>query len=545
MVTHGVRAERVSHATGARGGRRLARYAWAGCAIGVALLARWSADWLLGSSQLPYGTMLVASMFMAWFVGRGPALVVVGVGGVAANFLLLPPRGSFTLDAPTESGGLVLFLILGTVISLFGSYGRAQRARAEGTTRAVQRAEGALREARDELERRVERRTAELARSNESLRASEERFRLLVEGVRGYAMVMLTGTAEVAAWNGGAERLFGRGAEVGSSITAMIPDLDGDALREAAGGGTCECTALHADGTPFEVELIITQLDSADLFVGIVHDISERRRLEALSEQKQHRADELRKKSEVLEEDNRRMLETNRLQTEFLANMSHELRTPLNAIIGFADVLHTGMAGPLGADQREFLGDILTSSRHLLQLINEILDLAKVESGTLELAPETIELAPVIAEVRDILRGTAATRRIDLELALPAALGCVTVDPGKLRQILYNYVSNAIKFTPEGGRVTIRAALADATFRIEVEDSGIGIAAEDLRYLFVAFRQLDGGVTKRYGGTGLGLALTKRLAEAHGGSVGVRSVRGTGSTFWVELPRVTLASRRP
>ncbi|MEO7732458.1 MAG: HAMP domain-containing sensor histidine kinase [Kofleriaceae bacterium] len=194
--------------------------------------------------------------------------------------------------------------------------------------------------------------------------------------------------------------------------------------------------------------------------------------------------------------------------------------------------------------QREFLGDILTSSRHLLQLINEILDLAKVESGTVQIALETIALAPVITEVRDILRGTAASRAVEIELALPGDLGSVTVDPGKLRQILYNYVSNALKFTPEGGRVTIRARANAATFRIEIEDTGIGIAGEDLRYLFIAFRQLDVGATKRYAGTGLGLALTKRLAEAHGGTVGVESVRGVGSTFWVELPRVTAPTAR-
>jgi signal transduction histidine kinase len=217
--------------------------------------------------------------------------------------------------------------------------------------------------------------------------------------------------------------------------------------------------------------------------------------------------------------------------------MSHELRTPLNAIVGFADLLHSGMVGKLDAQQREFIGDILTSSRHLLQLINDVLDLAKVESGTLEVVPEPTDLARMVGEVRDILRGLAIDRRLDLELQLAEDLGSVIVDPAKLRQILYNYVSNALKFTPQGGRVVIRAALAGDAFRIEVEDTGIGIASEDQRYLFLPFRQLDASATKRYAGTGLGLALTKRLAEAHGGKVGVHSVRGTGSTFWVELPR--------
>jgi len=518
-----------------RGPTGWVRYAWALVAILGALLARWFADPRLGT-QLPYGSMLVAAMFVAWFVGLRPALVVVVLGGVAANFFLSPPRWSFAVVDDQQRWGLVPFVILGSVISVFGSYGRAQRTRAEAIAADVLRAERALREAHGELERRVQQRTAELAASHASLAASEERFRLLVEGVRGYAMVMLSADGEIAAWNGGADRLFGRTVATGTPIATLIPDLDADALREAAAGGACECSALRADGTPFPIELVITQLEPSELLVGIVHDISERRRLEALDEQKQRRADALRRKSEQLEEDNRRMAETNRLQGEFLANMSHELRTPLNAIIGFADLMHGGMTGPLGDQQREFLGDILTSSRHLLQLINEILDLAKVESGTVTLAPETIALAPVITEVRDILRGTAAIRQVALELALPE-LGTVTVDPQKLRQILYNYISNALKFTPEGGRVTIRAVLRDAMFRVEIEDTGIGIAEDDLRFLFVAFRQLDGGATKHYPGTGLGLALTKRLAEAHGGTVGVDSVRGAGSTFWVELPR--------
>jgi signal transduction histidine kinase len=207
--------------------------------------------------------------------------------------------------------------------------------------------------------------------------------------------------------------------------------------------------------------------------------------------------------------------------------------------------MYRGVTGSLNAEQRDFLGDILSSSRHLLGLINDVLDLAKVESGTLVVVPQAVELPRVINEVRDILRGLAVGRSVELDLHLAADLGSVVVDPAKLKQILYNYISNAVKFTPEGGRVTIRAELVGEAFRVEVEDTGIGIAKEDLRHLFVAFRQLDAGLTKRYPGTGLGLVLSKRLAEAHGGTVGVHSERGVGSTFWVEMPRraVTVPSR--
>jgi signal transduction histidine kinase len=258
-----------------------------------------------------------------------------------------------------------------------------------------------------------------------------------------------------------------------------------------------------------------------------------------------HTFEEIRRNERDLTAKNVELERATRLKSEFLANMSHELRTPLNAIIGFSDLMYRGVTGSLNAEQREFLGDILSSSRHLLGLINDVLDLAKVESGTLVVVPQPVELTRVIGEVRDILRALATGRSVELDLHLAADLGSVVVDPAKLKQILYNYVSNALKFTPDGGRVTIRAELVGDAFRVEVADTGIGIAKEDLRHLFVAFRQLDAGLTKRYPGTGLGLALSKRLAEAHGGTVGVHSERGVGSTFWVEMPRraVTAPSR--
>jgi PAS domain S-box-containing protein len=528
------------HSTGWRG------YAWALFAAMMALLLRWFADPRLGTEQLPYGSVLVAATLIAWFVGFRPALVVVFVGGIAANFFLLPPRGSFDPGIEHQSWGLFVFLLLGSVISGFGGFARTQRERAEASAASMREAQAALRDAHAELERRVEERTAELARTNDSLRASEQRFRLLVEGIRSYAIVMLNDAGAVVAWNGGAERLFDRGADVvGGPISALIPGLDGAALLEAARGGSAPCEVIRGDGTALPVELEVNRLDPSGMFIAIVRDISERKRLEALNEQRQRRAEELRRKAEELAVDNRRMQEASRLQSEFLANMSHELRTPLNAIIGFADLLHGGMVGRLDAQQREFVGDILTSSRHLLQLINDVLDLARVEAGTLEVIPEPIDLARMVGEVRDILRGLAIDRRLDLELQLADDLGSVIVDPAKLRQILYNYVSNALKFTPEGGRIVIRAALAGDTFRIEVEDTGIGIASEDQRYLFLPFRQLDAGATKRYQGTGLGLVLTKRLAEAHGGRVGMHSARDVGSTFWVELPRVTPTRSEP
>jgi len=167
-----------------------------------------------------------------------------------------------------------------------------------------------------------------------------------------------------------------------------------------------------------------------------------------------------------------------------------------------------------------------------------VLDLAKVESGKMEFHPEPVDLAKIIAEVRDILGGLAAAKRIRVETNVRASVIAAVLDPSKLKQVLYNYLSNALKFTPEGGQVTIEVVPEEGDrVRIEVEDTGIGIRREDTRRLFVEFQQLDAGMSKKYPGTGLGLALTRRIVEAQGGSVGVSSEPGRGSTFWAVLPR--------
>jgi len=230
--------------------------------------------------------------------------------------------------------------------------------------------------------------------------------------------------------------------------------------------------------------------------------------------------------------------QTSRMKSEFLANMSHELRTPLNAIIGFSEVLHDGKAGQTSETQKEYLTDILMSANHLLRLINDILDLSKVESGKMEFQPEPVELTTIVGEICDGVRTLTAQKKLDLQIAIDARINAVVLDPAKLKQILYNYVSNAIKFTPESGCIMVRATPEGETaFRLEVEDTGIGIKPEDVGKLFQDFQQLDSSLAKRYQGTGLGLALTKKLAEAQGGTVGVSSAAGRGSIFFLILPR--------
>lgn len=282
---------------------------------------------------------------------------------------------------------------------------------------------------------------------------------------------------------------------------------------------------VRKDGTRVPVAVGVAMLNETE-GVAFVLDITERKRL-----------DELRVRSQDLEAQNIRMREANRIQGEFLANMSHELRTPLNSIIGFSELLHAEEVVVDPAHQREFLGDILKSGRHLLQLIDDVLDLAKVESGKLTFWPETIQLEPVVSEVCAVLRTWAAERRITLGFEIDPVVSHVTLDPSRLKQVLYNYLSNGLKFTTSGGtvHVAVRAEGARA-IRIEVADTGIGIAEHDLERLFAEFQQLDAGRAKRHAGTGLGLALTKRIVEAQGGKVGVTSVLGQGSLFFAVLP---------
>jgi signal transduction histidine kinase len=239
-----------------------------------------------------------------------------------------------------------------------------------------------------------------------------------------------------------------------------------------------------------------------------------------------------------LESDRKRLTEASRLKSEFIAGMSHELRTPLNAIIGFTTLLHDGAVGPLNPQQQEFVGDVAKSSQHLLGLINGILDLAKVEAGRLEFIAEPVELDDLVAEVRQGLLPLAIERGVELGTDIAAGIGPVVLDRTRLKQVLYNYASNGIKFTPAGGRVTLRIRAEDEhRFRVEVEDTGSGIGAGDLPRLFTEFQQLDAGRRSSQIGSGLGLALTKRLVEAQGGSVGVDSAPGRGSTFHAVLPR--------
>jgi signal transduction histidine kinase len=248
------------------------------------------------------------------------------------------------------------------------------------------------------------------------------------------------------------------------------------------------------------------------------------------------RTQELEILNQKLKESNAELLRANNLKNEFLANMSHELRTPLNAIIGFSELLLDPAVGSLGGDQREYVADILSSGRHLLELINDILDLSKIEAGKMRLALDEFVLTEAVEEAMMTLRVEASRKEIALEARLDPTLPTAVLDRGKFKQILTNLLSNAVKFTPAGGRVSLSTVREEGFLRVSVEDTGIGIRPEDQERIFAAFIQVDGSYARKYQGTGLGLTLVKRFVEMHGGQIALSSEVGKGSVFTLRLP---------
>jgi len=285
-----------------------------------------------------------------------------------------------------------------------------------------------------------------------------------------------------------------------------------------------------------ETILLLHVLGQQTARVLELHDIAgERERL--IVERYRRERETFRRERQALEE-------SSRLKSEFLANMSHELRTPLNSILGFTELLRSGKVGKTDDQAREFLDDILVSARHLTRLINDVLDLAKVEAGKIVFEPMPVDVQEVCDEVVTILRTTIAEKDHDVRIDVNEEVRIVVIDPTRLKQVVYNFLSNAIKFTPPGGRIRVRLAAMDAAyFHIEVKDNGIGIAKEDQGRLFREFEQLEAGRAKQHQGTGLGLALVQRLVEAQGGYVGVESRLGEGSRFFAVLPRHHKAHR--
>jgi len=244
----------------------------------------------------------------------------------------------------------------------------------------------------------------------------------------------------------------------------------------------------------------------------------------------------LERRNADLDAANQKLETVSRLKSQFLANMSHEVRTPLNAIIGFGQMLRREAAGPLQAKQRKYVDNILNSSRHLLTLINDILDLSKVEAGKMELQRGAVDVSGLLRDAAAVIQGMAEQRQVQVEIEASGARLTAFGDASRLKQVLFNLLSNAIKFSPAGGRVWMRAEAGDGFVRIAVADSGIGIALEDQGRIFEEFQQVAGPVGEEFKGTGLGLALSRRLVELHGGAIALHSSVGHGSTFEFTVP---------
>jgi len=372
-------------------------------------------------------------------------------------------------------------------------------------------------------------------KAERALAGSQARLQAIID-TSLTAIVTMDNQGVITDWNPQAEATFGwpRREIVGKVLAdTIIPPQYRGAHRAglarylASGegpvlGNVLELTGLGKDGREFPIELAISLASAPGgepLFVGFVRDITTR------------------KESEVAIRDlNTELQIATQHKSEFLANMSHELRTPLNAILGFSELMLDDTSDRYDAKTRQkFLAQINSSGKHLLSLINDILDLSKVEAGQMTLNLETVSIVDVVREVLSIIEPLATKKRIRISADVAGA-GQLDADAGKLKQMLLNLVSNAVKFTPEVGLVTIEVQRLQNAIEISVADTGIGIAESDLGRLFKEFLQLETGAGRHQEGTGLGLALTKRLAELHGGDIGVVSEPGKGSTFTIRLP---------
>jgi PAS domain S-box-containing protein len=297
---------------------------------------------------------------------------------------------------------------------------------------------------------------------------------------------------------------------------------------------------FRKDGSAVIVECSNAPLEVNGQRVGAVlmaRDVTDRKEAdEALRRARESLEEKVDERTRELIEANVKLRDLDRLKSQFLANMSHELRTPLNAIIGFSELMHDGKAGgPVSAEQKEYLGDILNSATHLLQLINDVLDLSKVEAGRMEVLKSTVHIEEIISEVTQNVAPIMSVKELKLVRDVPPDLPPIVTDRRKLLQILLNLASNAVKFT-DRGEIRIRCQTAPSTIELSVSDTGLGIKPEELPLLFQPFSQIDGSLRKRHEGTGLGLYLSERLVTLLGGDLTVASEYGKGSTFTITLP---------
>jgi PAS domain S-box-containing protein len=379
-------------------------------------------------------------------------------------------------------------------------------------------------------------------RAEHLLQESEERHRKLFDNNPHPTWVFDRETLRFLAVNAAAVRKYGYSSDdfLKMTIKDIRPPEDVPVLLDSVGrvrdGNESIGIWRHRrkDGTNIDVEITSYALSFADRAAEVVVavDVTQRKRDEA---EKRQFIDKLAVSNQELELRNREVERATRLKSKFLANMSHELRTPLNAIVGFSDLLADETPGELNGKQKRFVNHIKQGSAHLLQLINDILDLSKIEAGHLELRCEDFQLKDALPEVLSTIRPLAMIKNIQVQQKLKTDLS-VYADRVRFKQVLYNLLSNAVKFTPKDGRIEIDCVEKGNEVCISVTDTGIGIRFEDQAVVFEEFRQVDGNTDTANEGTGLGLAITKRLVEQQGGKISLQSEPGKGSRFTFTLP---------
>ena len=378
----------------------------------------------------------------------------------------------------------------------------------------------------------------------------EQRFRQLLDAAPD-AILEVDGEGRIILMNQAAERSFGYRREelLGQPIEVLVPE--GARARHAGNrhgyqqspeirlmGSGLELEAQRKDGSRFPVEISLSpvQYDGERRVTAIVRDVSERHRIQRkLHEVQEQHAREWAATNAQLEARNLEIERANRLKSEFLASMSHELRTPLHTIIGFSELLGEGLDGDLNATQKRFVEHIHRDSLHLLELINDILDLSKIEAGRLELRCVTFQLESALQEILATVRPQAAAKSQRLRVNAAEGLS-LDADRVRFKEILYNLLSNAVKFTGEGGAISVAVSREGEFARISVEDTGMGIAPEQQAAVFDAFHQVGSTTKGIREGTGLGLAITRRLVEQHGGHLSLVSTVGKGSRFSFTIP---------
>ncbi len=421
--------------------------------------------------------------------------------------------------------------------AIWSETGRPIRVVGSLTDTTIRRqAELALHQLNEELEQRVQQRTQELARSEQDLRTI---FNNVYDAVLIHALdgTILDANDRALELRGATrEQLIGASVADLSAPDAPIASIP-DYLQRAEAGETLRFEWKEQrfdDQSCFDVEVSLRKvtLGNRPVFVAGMRDISERKKYEA-----------------QLQRTNEELIHATRMKDDFLATMSHELRTPLNAILGMTESLQEGIFGEINARQLKALQTVELSSSHLLELINDILDFTKIDSSQMELVCAPTDVASLCQATLALIKPQALKKQIQLDLKLPPNLPALDVDERRIRQVLLNLLNNAVKFTPEGGHVTLKVspyqqpvdpeavhAPRQNFLRIAITDTGIGIAPEHLHRLFQPFMQIDSALNRKYGGTGLGLVLVKRIVELHGGQVGLTSEVGVGSCFTVDLP---------